>query len=372
VNRVLHLITNLKRGGAETQLAYLASSLAGAGLEVHVGFFDEGPNRRRMEERGVVLHPIRSGAVSEAEWESRGTRDPLAVWRIRRLIRRIDPQLVQTWIPAMDLVGGLAAILAGVPWILSERSDPSLFSSLPKIRARAFLARRAAAVVSNSAGGDRYWATRVGPRTLREVVRNGLPIEEIRATPPAELASLGAPADLPLVLYVGRLQAGKNVEALLAAFETVVRSHPSVCAMCGMGPLSGRVDEILEARSLRGRVFRIGFVPDVWSWLRRADVFVSVSNFEGMPNAVMEAMAAGVPLVLSDIPAHRDLVGDDAARFVAKENPEEIARGLLEALEDREGARERARRASARAEQWSVAAMAERYARVYGAVSARG
>lgn len=365
MKRILHLVPSLKRGGAETQLAYLGSGLARSGWNVHVACFDEGENADRLRRAGVSLHRIPSASSSSEEWESGGVRDPRSLWRIGRLIGDVAPSLVQTWIPAMDILGGLAATVRGVPWVLSERSDPSRFPNLPKIRARALLARRATAVVSNSVGGDAYWSNRVGPRTLRRVIVNAIPSGEIRSSPPADLESIGASATAPLVLYMGRVQPGKNVEALVTAFARVVSESPAVCVLCGMGPLAGRVDEMIADGRLAGRVFRLGFVAEVWRWLRRADAFVSVSNFEGMPNSVMEAMAAGVPLVLSDIPAHRAIVDDDMARFVAKDDPREIARALLDTLADREEAEARARRATKRAESWSVDALVDRYASLY-------
>jgi glycosyltransferase involved in cell wall biosynthesis len=361
-------VTNLMRGGAETQLGYLATDLARNGWDVHVGFFVDGPNRERMEPAGVVAHRLPSRVSDAARWEVGGTRDPLSPWRIYRLIRSLQPAIVQTWIPAMDLVGGGAALAAGVPWILSERSDPTMFPQLPKIRARAWLARRAAAVVSNSPGGDRYWKGQLGSRVPRHVVPNGVPIDEIRGTPPADLASLGVPADSPLVVYVGRLQRGKNIDILLSALQAVVREGGAVCVLCGQGPMEEEVERSIEARGLRSRVFRVGFVPDVWRWLRRADAFVSVSNYEGMPNSVMEAMAAGAPLVLSDIPAHRGVADEECARFVSGTDAAAVTAALLDCLRARGPARERVRRAAERAEAWSVAAMARSYADIYRAI----
>ena len=98
--------------------------------------------------------------------------------------------------------------------------------------------------------------------------------------------------------------------------------------------------------------------------LRRADLLVSTSLFEGEPNAVLEAMACGCPLVVSDIPAHRELLGEDAL-YAAPGEPEQFARAMEQLLAGSGGARRRAERARARVAKRSVAAMASRYEEIY-------
>jgi len=125
------------------------------------------------------------------------------------------------------------------------------------------------------------------------------------------------------------------------------------------------VERRIRKEGLSGRVFLPGYVPQPWAWMKKADMFVSVSLFEGMPNTVMEAMACGCPLVVSDIPQHREILDDDTAMFVSPEDPADIASGIDRLLGNPEEARRKALRAKERASEWSIPAMAERYERVY-------
>jgi len=94
--------------------------------------------------------------------------------------------------------------------------------------------------------------------------------------------------------------------------------------------------------------------------MKRAGVFASLSRFEGSPNAVMEAMVCGCPLVLSDIAAHRELAGDGGAWFVPPDDAAAAAAAIREALASPPAADTRARAA-----QWSVGSMARRYEEIY-------
>jgi glycosyltransferase involved in cell wall biosynthesis len=359
--RILQLTPSLGGGGAERQLAYLAGALVKSGWDVHVAYTAEGPNLARLAESGAQLHPL----------PARSNLDPLLVPRVIGLLRRIRPQLLQTWNPMMDVIGGLAAVATSVPWILSERSSPASYPVTWKLRARRHLARRAAAVASNSRVADRYWSERLPGSTLRRVIGNAIPVDAIAAAPRAERARFGVPEDRPLLVFVGRLSYEKNLDVLLDALELAQREGALFALLCGDGPLREHVEARLSAGSLRGSAAAPGFVSDVWSWMKCADSMAFPSLFEGMPNTVMEAMAAGCPLVLSDIPSHREHVGRDEALFVPTDDREALARAIRACLDDRAAARERAERARAHSADWSLDAVVREWEEFYEEVARR-
>lgn len=352
--RVLHLIPSFGPGGAERQVGYLASGLVARGVEVHVGYIHGGPNLARLEQSGATLHRIRASS----------NYDPRLLPRISKLIASIRPQVIQTWLPMMDVLGGIASRFARIPWIIAERNTPSSDVSDFKIRARNALVRHVDIIVSNSRSGDRYWSGRFGAEK-RAFIPNALPLDEIAACPSADRSLLGAPVDAPVILYVGRLEPQKNIETLLSALEIVVERCGAFAILCGEGSLRSLVDARVEAPPLFGRVRAAGFVGDIWSFIKSADVVVSISHFEGMPNAVMEAMACGRPVVVSDIPQHREILPDHGALFVPVDDPESIARALIECLTEAGPAAERAARARAHSRRWSIDAVAEEWDRIY-------
>src|SRR5207247_7944342 len=108
----------------------------------------------------------------------------------------------------------------------------------------------------------------------------------------------------------------KNLDVLLEALVDVFAGHPAKAVFCGDGPLRGALEQKAASLGISDRTQFLGTVPNVWSWMKRAAVVVSVGLFEGDPNAVLEAIACGTPLVVSDIAGHRALLNESSAWVV--------------------------------------------------------
>jgi glycosyltransferase involved in cell wall biosynthesis len=359
--RILQLVASLGGGGAETQLGYLCGGLVQRGWQVDVGVLTGGPNLALFEASGAALHWISHS----------GNYDPSIAWKLFGLARRQQPTIVQTWIPMMDIFGGIAARLAGLPWVMSERSSPTMIPSSPKFRVRARLARGAAAVVSNSGGGDAYWAARLPVRVPRRIIANALPLEAIDAAEPAPQTGFGLEEQRPLVLYVGRVVELKNIMGLVDALARVTREGDAVAALCGTGELLEPARRRVAELGLEGRIALPGFVSEITRSLKRAALFVSLSRYEGMPNSVMEAMAAGCPIVASDIPAHREILDDSMALFVPLDSVDAAADAMLQVLRDPGAAQRRAALARERAARWSIEGVCDAYEQLYAELGAR-
>ncbi|MEA2571423.1 MAG: hypothetical protein QOI24_3424 [Acidobacteriota bacterium] len=357
--RILHCIPSMAGGGAERQLTYLASPLIAAGHDVHVALLHEGTHLETLRAGGAVVHHI----------DTRGNYDPRLSMRLLKLIKRIRPDVAQTWLTQMDVGGGMAARIAGVPWIVSERSSALAYPRGLKNGMRVLAARGASAIVANSEGGLDYWRSRAKPRTLQRLIRNAVPVAEVEAAAPADPASVGLDPAKPLIVFIGRLSAEKNARKFIDALSIVLQRHDVVAVICGDGPLRDDVRAQAAPLIAARQVAFTGFATDAWSWLRRANVFVSVSTFEGNPNAVAEAMAAGCPVVVSDIPAHREFLDGDSALFVDPASRESIALGLSRALTGVDESRQRANAAHAIAVQWTAPKIAQQYAAVYEEVA---
>jgi len=281
-----------------------------------------------------------------------------------RLVSRLRPSIVQTWLRQMDVLGGLAARFTRTPWVLTERSSGGAHTPGVKNALRAALAKGSDAIVSNSQGGDAYWSSRVDPRVRRWVIPNAVPVSEIVAAVPAADDEVRLPAGHRMVLAAGRLSPEKNLANLIRALRIVAPVVPVVGCLCGAGPSEPELRRVVVAEGLDRNVRLPGFVPSIWGWMKRAASFVSVSLFEGQPNAVLEATAAGCPLVLSEIPAHRELFDERSAVFVDPRSSESIAKGLMRCLGRPEESAARAERARRSISGRSV----EETMRLYGGV----
>jgi len=360
--RVLHCIPSLLGGGAERQLCYLAAGLVRRGHEVHVAYQHDGPNFPLLQESGARLHRI----------PARRAFDPRAALSIAEVLKRERIQVLQTWLRRMDIWGGVASGLAGVPWLFSERSQSvTLDERTPSAHALRALLPLARAVVANSETAADIW--RRGARVPVHVVPNAIPVDHIERVAPADRRELGLPEDVPLILYAGRFTPGKNVPLLGDALASVLRERPEVHAlMLGEGPELAGFREWVRAQGLARRIVLPGYRDDLFRWMKAATVFVSPSRSEGRPNVVMEAMACRCPMVLSDIAPHREFVAEGEAVWCRTDDAASLREGLARALDDAEAGRERATRALTSIRRFSIDAMVDAYDAIYREVVTRG
>lgn len=355
--KILHLIPNLSGGGAERQLNYLAPLLVNMGHEVHVAYYNRGPGNIVLP--GVVLHQI----------QARSNYDPLVLWKLLRLKKKIKPNIIHTWILQMDIFGGLIAALTKTAWIIREPTTKDFYDNGWKSRIRHFLGGRADAIISNSHGGDEYWADNVSPKK-RYIIQNGIPIADIRnaeALLPKSVSSISG----KIILFVGRLSsagsANKNIESLIRSFSVVKKNTNFSAVICGEGPQKQELERLVLELDLQQNVFFTGYLPaaSVWTLMKKTAVYVSLSAYEGCPNSVIEAMACGIPLVLSDIPAHRELLDNNSALFVDPLNINQTAGSILLMLNDPHISRTFSDNAKDKAENMSIIHMAEKYEKIY-------
>lgn len=293
----------------------------------------------------------------------------MLLWNLVRLVRHIRPDVVQTWLPQMDILGGLAALVSRTPLLVSERSSAAAYPPGWKIKLRLAIGKRACGVVANSRGGMDYWRPYLPCENLH-LVRNCNADELLSSDTTNESDPLGLDA-CPLILFAGRFSYEKNIPVLMAALISVLRRHRNATVvLCGEGPERSLADEMMASAGLRHRMRMTGYSEQLPAWMRRAAVCISVSTFEGHPNVVMEAAMHGCPLVLSDIPAHRELFDEEAAAYAPTTSPERIADAVLDALHNPAAARSRATKARKIAQRWDVPTTLEAYKRIYaGAVA---
>ena len=310
-------------GGAERQLAYLTGGLTKIGWDVHVAIIQGGENLPRLVANGAQVHRLPCS----------GNYDPRLPGRLFNVIRQVRPVAVQTWLPQMDIIGGAVCLASGTPWIVSERGSGFAYGARLKQRVRRILGAHADCVVANSTAGLDYWQTYRPTQSLAQrIIANIVPLDEIDGMEP-EVEQHGLVMDGPQwVVYVGRLEPVKNVRTLLRALELVVQNSKYKALICGEGSLQLELAEYVRQRGLEQSILVRGYLTRLWSVLKRCAVFVSLSNSEGSPNAVLEAMACRCPIVVSDIPGHREILDDACAEFVLGTSAEAAADAVLRVL----------------------------------------
>jgi len=360
--KILYCINAITAGGAERQLSYLAPELARKGNEVHLAYLKEGgSNLERLQNSPVHLHKLKAAS----------NYDPKIFCDLLRLVWNIRPDLIQTWINQMDILGGLVALIKGIPWVLRESNSLKAWPPNLKTIIRKWEGCAATAIVANSQGGAECWQL-WGFSGPMFVIGNALPVEEIDIAAPTGLFKSSNGQQDKLILYVGRMEdRQKNIYNLIQALLRIVTGGNVKALVCGDGPDLVRIKAYVRDFGGEDKILLPGVVKNVWGLMKECDVFISVSHYEGLPNSVLEAMACGCPLVVSDIPAHREFLNEQSAVLVNHLDPTAIAEGLRDVLENPQTARTRAKIAQEKVSGRTISAVANQYEEVYHKILAR-
>lgn len=296
---VLHIISGLGVGGAETMLLQVAQGLSARGHAQHVlSVTGTGPMAARIEDAGVPVTAIdlRSLAGKAA-----------AAVTLPRLVRRLRPDIIQGWMYHGDITATLAQALAPrsqrprLAWGI-RCSDMDLARNARLIRLCSWLSERPDVVVANSrVGADIHMARGYTPQRL-EVIANGIDSTLYRPDAPSRAdvrAELGLDSSRRIALHVARVDPMKDQ----ATFLTALRQQPEIT-----GVLVGKGTKDLD---LPANAIALGRRMDVPRLLASADMIVSSSAFgEGFSNALAEGMSAGLIPVTTDVGDAREIVGD--------------------------------------------------------------
>jgi glycosyltransferase involved in cell wall biosynthesis len=353
--KLLHIITGLSTGGAETMLYKLVSSMdRNRFSNTVVSLTGKGDMADRIESSGVAVH---------AMGMRRGVPDPRGVWNLRRVIREHKPDIIQTWMYHADLIGGVAAKMAGkVPIVWNIRHsnlDPreNKKSTLWTAKACGLLSGKIPRRIVCCSESSRKVHARLGydPKKML-VIPNGFDLEMFQPAPGEQQTvryftmkgmknlkgeEIGLDPGVLLVGMVARFDPQKDHRNLVKAAR-VLRDWGIDCCflLCGNGVDAQNVQLTgwIKDAGLEDRFFLLGPRDDIPMITAGLDIAcLSSAHGEGFPNVLGEAMACEVPCVATDVGDSADIVGD-TGRIVPPRQPEALARAIRELVElGREG-----------------------------------
>ena len=358
---VLHVINDLRLAGAERLLADLVEVQTVAGLTVSVAPLAPcgSANEAKIRDTGAtLLLPDKRLAI----------RSPAQIPRLRQLFRGYDLVHVQLF-PAQlwVAIAGVSLGKAAPALLTTEQNTHNGRRDVPALKPidRWMYARYAG--IAAISDGTRDALIAYLPETAGKimVVPNGIDLRRFTQTGSlAERAALfpQVPASVPILLSVGRLEAQKDFGTLVRAVALVPDAH--LCIV-GDGHLRTPLETLARTLGIAGRVHFLGKRNDIPALLRNADMYTQSSAWEGFGIAAVEAMASGLPLVVSDVPGLREVVGD-AVVTVAPASPEAFAGAVNGLLKNAPRRAALSRLARARAARFSIAETARGYADMYG------
>jgi glycosyltransferase involved in cell wall biosynthesis len=330
--RIALLIDRLDRGGSERQFIALATALRHRGhAVVALVFYPDG-----------ALEPeLRAGGVDIRLLHKNGRWDVVRfVWRLIRVLRQERPRvlhgysgvpnvltvLVRPFVPGLKIIWGVRA----------SNMPLHLYGRLPAIlnRVGVALSRYPDLIIANSFAGREHVVSRGYPRSKVTVIPNGIDTNRFAPRPETGRrirAEWNVPEGQKLVGLVGRVDPAKGHDTFLGAAALLAQRRPDLQFVCvGDGPCSRRqtVQRLGAELGLDGRVLWVSDHTDVPGVYNALDVFCCASDSEGFPNVVGEAMACGVPCVVTNAGDSAWILGQP--RFTVQPGD---ARGLADRVE---------------------------------------
>ncbi|MFZ2644341.1 MAG: glycosyltransferase [Verrucomicrobiia bacterium] len=314
--RVLNFITELNVGGAERLLVEVLPRLDRAKIEPQVAcLYGDGPLAAALEKAGIRVHRLRSSQKF----------DPRPLWRLVRLLERERIEVLHTHLIQADVLGYWAGRLARTPAIVSTKHNVRYYERQERwLRPLARWGERrmdAIVAVSSAVAGEYGHARRLW------VIHNGVDCQKFSPLP--------VPSHGPVVC-VANFTMQKGHRILLEAVARLVPDFPGLqVELAGSGPMRDDLQARAARLGLASRVAFLNTVSDVRPVLSRASMFVLPALWEGLGLAVLEAMAMGRPVIVTDVDGLREIVTHERSGLVVQSgNVTALAEAIARLLRD--------------------------------------
>jgi len=327
--KIAHIIETPGTGGAESVLVDIATRLPPEFTSIGI-MMCESWTGAELAKRGipVTVMPLRKSF--DLGW-------PL---RFAKFLREHQIDAVQSHEFTANAYATAGARLAGVPIVCTIHGKNYWPHALYRRAAYRWVARNSRAFVAVSADLAQFTAETLGiPSARVTVLRNGIDTDRFARDPAQRSrvrAEFGAKDSQTVLLACGELSEVKGHEWLIRAAPEIIARYPNVLvAIAGDGALRARLESLAAELGMAAHVRFLGFRRDVPALLSAADVFVMPSLSEGLPLAILEAMASGVPIVATRVGGMPQLIQTGQTGWlVAPSDAQDLARGILSAVED--------------------------------------
>ncbi|HLA78479.1 MAG TPA: GT4 family glycosyltransferase PelF [Vicinamibacteria bacterium] len=339
---MLRLFSRLNVGGPGVHVILLSAGLRDRGYETKLVVGQESPREGNLDELAKThgLNPIRMGVLGR---EVRLLADVRALWGLYRMMQSYRPHIVHTHTAKAGALGRLAAWVARVPVIIHTYHGHALTGYFGGLKAAIFLRLEAllgrvtdVLVTVSEAVRQDLVALGVAPAQHIRVIPLGLDLERLAGTLPAGSLRRQAafPAGAPLVGIVGRLVPIKDLPTFLRAALLVRQARPEVrFSVVGDGEDRETLEALARELGLGSAVFFHGWRSDMTEVFGDLDLVVNCSRNEGTPVALIEALAAGRPVVATAVGGTPDLLGGgEHGLLVPTADPQALAAAVLATL----------------------------------------
>ncbi|MFL5448557.1 MAG: glycosyltransferase [Gemmatimonadales bacterium] len=328
--RVMFLSTSMGMGGADKQLLSAAQLMHAQGHDVCIVSLTElGP---------MGLEARSQGIRTESLDMRRGVPDPRGLIRLIRLVRAWKPDVLHSHMVHANLMARVVRLFARIPVVVSTIHN--IYEGGPLWMAAYRISNGLVdhMTIISEAAADRFVNEHIVPRELLTCVPNGVDTERFRQVAPGTREALRSSIGVNgrfVWLAVGRFEIAKDYPNMLHAFAQVCqRDSNAVLLLVGHGSLQPETESLAQSLRLGDRIRFLGVRSDVPEVMAAADGYVMSSAWEGMPIALLEAAAAGLPIVATRVGGNHEVVRDGESGFlVPPRDHEALGRAMLLLME---------------------------------------
>lgn len=322
---LLYVITDLEVGGVPLHLHRLVAEMTRRGYTASVV---------SLAPPGPVADQLRLDGVTVFSCEGQGGRDFRVIGRLAEVMKPERPDIVHAMLFHANFAARRAGKKAGISpnRILCEIQTVEVERRW-HLWVDRFTHRGCRLTIGNSPSVIEHLARAARiPRDRLHLVQGGIDLARVTDSPPLDRARLPAPMGAKLVLWTGRLDPIKGLSTLLKALAQVDPGQSAHLLLAGDGPLRDDLEREALALGIEDRMHVLGVRRDVPSLLHSVDLFVFPSRTEGLPNALLEAMAAGLPIITTDVPGCRDLIDDGQTGLIVPRDDTSALAGAIDRL----------------------------------------
>lgn len=320
MKRHIFFIGTLCNGGAERVVSILASQMARQGITVEIlTYYDR-----------EISYEIDSQVIISAVETKSGKKGKLSNLLWLRKYFRENAKIIISFLAPFNMMAIAANFGNSVPIIVADRNDPTRIPANKLMRKlRDILYGFATAVVVQTKQNQAYFSKIVQKKS--HVIYNPIDLKG------NEGSALHTQKEKKIVT-AGRLMPQKNQKMLIQVFCNVLKRYPDYeLYIYGEGPSREELEQFIEKLGIRNHVFLPGNVKDIHDRIKDAEIFVLSSDYEGMPNALIEAMCLGLPVISTKVSGATDLIINDKNGILVEVNSlEQLQAAMLELIENKQ------------------------------------
>lgn len=348
--KVVHVINTLQIGGAENCVRLLVSHLDRRRFSpIVVAVQGSGPYEKELSQEGITVKVMNRPRRSIILWPVFVWDVLITGWQLYHFLKKEKPLILQTHLPVSEYFGLLIGRWAGIPHLiytfhssnfLPKRSRKSLRFWARKKLTQILSGRVQRVVAVSKAIAEKVRENLPAPTVAVQIIPNGIEVARFQNVIPQGTLKkeLGMDPGDPLITSIGSLSPVKNQIMLLSAAARMIRIYPKMrLILVGEGPLKKSLLDFRERLGLVPYVHFLGLRKDIPEILSETDIFVSTSRWEGLPLSILEAMAAGKPIVATAVPGVLEVLEENTGILIPLDDIDELTRALQTLIENPTG-----------------------------------